>query len=129
MLGALVQGIKISGRAYAGGWLDWLTPFSLLTGVALVCGYALLGATWLIYKTERRSSDHALAFAEPLAPLCSALIAAVSLWTPFLHDDYWRLWFGFPSNLSLAPLPLACAALGLWLLKLLATTSAKSRPF
>ena len=48
-----MQGIKISGRAYAGGWLDWLTPFSLLTGVALVCGYALLGATWLIYKTEK----------------------------------------------------------------------------
>ena len=47
-LGALVQGIPVAGRAYAGGWWDWLTPFSLLTGIALVVGYALLGATWLI---------------------------------------------------------------------------------
>ena len=51
-LGALVQGIQIAGPAYAGGWWDWLTPFSLLTGIALVVGYALLGATWLIMKTS-----------------------------------------------------------------------------
>jgi len=120
MLGALVQGIKVEGRAYAGGWLDWLTPFSLLTGFALVCGYALLGACWLIYKTEHATQRRAFTMAKPLAPLVLALIAAVSLWTPFLHEDYWRLWFGWPQNLALAPLPLACAALGLWLIKLLA---------
>ena len=51
-LGALLQGIQVEGRAYAGGWWDWLTPFSMLTGVALVIGYALLGATWLVMKTE-----------------------------------------------------------------------------
>src|SRR6056297_2125375 len=51
-LGALVQGIAVEGRAYAGGNWDWLTPFSVLTGVALVAGYALLGATWLVMKTE-----------------------------------------------------------------------------
>ena len=50
-LGALVQGIPVEDRAYAGGWWDWLTPFSLLTGIALVLGYALLGSTWLIMKT------------------------------------------------------------------------------
>jgi cytochrome d ubiquinol oxidase subunit II len=50
-LGALVQGIRVSGRAYAGGWFDWLTPFSMTTGVALVTGYALLGACWLVMKT------------------------------------------------------------------------------
>ncbi|GMA77710.1 hypothetical protein GCM10025880_41270 [Methylorubrum aminovorans] len=50
-LGALAQGIRVNGRAYAGGWWDWLTPFSLLTGVALVVGYGLLGACWLIWKT------------------------------------------------------------------------------
>ncbi len=51
-LGALVQGIKISGRSYAGGWWDWLTPFSLVTGIAVVIGYALLGASWLNLKTH-----------------------------------------------------------------------------
>jgi cytochrome d ubiquinol oxidase subunit II len=120
MLGALVQGIEVSGRAYAGGKLDWLTPFSLLTGVALVCGYALLGATWLIFKTEWMTQRRAFALAKPLAPLLLALIVAVSLWTPFLNDDYWKLWFAFPRNIVLAPLPLACGALGLWLIRLLA---------
>src|SRR3546814_11075727 len=51
-LGALVQGIEVENRAYAGGWWDWLTPFSLLTGVALVVGYSLLGAPWLVLQTE-----------------------------------------------------------------------------
>ena len=51
-LGALVQGIEVTGRAYSGGWWDWLTPFSLLTGVALVSATRLLGATWLVMKTE-----------------------------------------------------------------------------
>jgi cytochrome d ubiquinol oxidase subunit II len=51
-LGALVQGIEVTGRAYSGGWWDWLTPFSVLTGLAVVAGYALLGATWLVLKTE-----------------------------------------------------------------------------
>jgi cytochrome d ubiquinol oxidase subunit II len=117
MLGALVQGIKVADRAYAGGWLDWLTPFSLLTGVALVCGYALLGSTWLIHKTEWMTQRRAFALARPLAPLMLALVAAVSLWTPFLNDDYWRLWFGFPGNLLLAPLPLAAGAAGFWLIR------------
>ncbi len=51
-LGALLQGIEFEGRAYSVGWLDWLTPFSVFTGLAVVVGYGLLGATWLILKTE-----------------------------------------------------------------------------
>jgi cytochrome d ubiquinol oxidase subunit II len=117
MLGALVQGVKVGNRAYAGGLLDWLTPFSLATGAALVVGYALLGATWLILKGQDALQARAFAFAGRLAPLLLAAMAGVSLWTPFLHPDYWKLWFGFPHDLLLAPLPLACAALGLWLLK------------
>ena len=57
------------------------------------------------------------------------LIAVVSLWTPFLNDDYWRLWFGYPGNLALAPLPLACGALGLWLIKLLDDDEREIAPF
>src|SRR5215467_430175 len=52
MLGAFIQGFKVEGRAFAGGPLDFLTPFSVLTGIALVFGYALLGAGWLVLKTE-----------------------------------------------------------------------------
>ena len=59
-LGAILQGIPVAGRAYAGGWWDWLTPFSLLCGVAVVAGYALLGATWLVLKTGGALQDRAL---------------------------------------------------------------------
>ncbi len=58
-LGALLQGITVEGRQYAGGWWDWLSPFSLLTGFSLVVGYALLGSTWLIVKTEGELQEHA----------------------------------------------------------------------
>jgi len=84
-LGALVQGIDVEGRAYAGGWWDWLTPFILFTGVALVVGYALLGATWLILKTEDRVQRRAFDVAFVVASSTLALIGIVSLWTPLLR--------------------------------------------
>ena len=59
-LGALLQGISVRERAYGGGWWDWLTPFSLLVGVSLVIGYALLGATWLIMKTDGSAQENSL---------------------------------------------------------------------
>ena len=52
ILGALIQGIQVSGRNFSGGSFDWLSPFSVVTGVALMLGYALLGASWLIIKAE-----------------------------------------------------------------------------
>lgn len=104
-LGALVQGIPVAGRAYAGGWWDWLTPFSLLTGGALVVGYALLGAGWLIWKTEHHVQDRARAMALWLAPATLALIGVVSVWTPFLNAAYWRRWFAWPNVLLTAPVP------------------------
>src|SRR3546814_6977022 len=75
-LGALLQGITVEGRAYAGGWWERLSPFSLLTGVSLVIGYALLGATWLIWKTEDRLQEDARRFARWLMP---ALLVAIGL--------------------------------------------------
>ena len=115
-LGALVQGIPVVGRAYAGGWWDWLTPFSLLTGVALVIGYALLGATWLIYKTDGPLQAKAYGFARRAGLATLALIGAVSLWTPFLNGAYWARWFAWPQVLYAAPVPLmvAAAAFGLY---------------
>src|SRR4029078_10108411 len=56
-LGTIVQGIPVADRAYAGGWWNWLTPFSMFTGLALVVGYALLGAAWLILKTDGALQD------------------------------------------------------------------------
>src|SRR3546814_2550499 len=109
MLGALVQGIEVENRAYAGGWWDWLTPFSLLTGVALLAGYALLGATWLVMKTEghllRRARD--CAWVSGIATL--ALIGAVSLATPFLDRSYLERWFAWPTVVFSVVVPLLVA--------------------
>jgi cytochrome d ubiquinol oxidase subunit II len=114
-LGALVQGIKVEGRAYAGGWWDWLTPFSLLTGAALVVGYGLLGATWLVMKTEGRVQDHGYRLARVAGPVTLAMIGAVSLWTPFLNADYAARWFGWPGMVLTLPVPLL-VALAAWVL-------------
>jgi cytochrome d ubiquinol oxidase subunit II len=104
-LGALLQGIEVQGRAYAGGWFDWLTPFSLLTGAGLVVGYALLGACWLIWKTEGLLFDQARRFARMLLLALFVAIGAVSLYTPFLENQYWHRWFEFPGLIATIPMP------------------------
>src|SRR6476620_4603809 len=52
VLGAFIQGFEVTGRAYSGTSFDFFTPFSVLTGIALMFGYGLLGAGWLVLKTE-----------------------------------------------------------------------------
>jgi cytochrome bd ubiquinol oxidase subunit II len=114
-LGALVQGIPIANRAYAGGWWDWLTPFSILTGVALVVGYALLGATWLVMKTEGTLQERSRRQALIAAVVTIALIGVVSQWTPFLHPVYFTRWFAWPTVIFSAIVPLLIAACAYYL--------------
>ncbi|WP_311200319.1 cytochrome d ubiquinol oxidase subunit II [Jannaschia sp. W003] len=94
-LGALLQGIAIdeAAREYAGGWWDWLTPFSLAVGVAVMCGYMLLGATWLVMKTEGPLQERMRRRAWPLGLATLGFIGLVSLWTPFLQEGYYNRWF------------------------------------
>ena len=106
ILGALLQGITVQGRSYAGGWLDWLTPYSLLTGLGVVAGYALLGATFLAIKVEGRAEDHAYRLASAAGLATLVLLIAVSLYTPFLDQQYWRRWFTMPNILFAAQVPL-----------------------
>ena len=111
-LGALVQGIPVINRTYSGGWWDWLTLFTLLTGVALVMGYALLGATWLVMKTEGELQEKSRQQAWVTAAGTIVLIGAVSLWTPFLKPIYFARWFAWPAIIFSAVVPLlvlACA--------------------
>jgi cytochrome d ubiquinol oxidase subunit II len=117
ILGAILQGVQVSGRGYGGGWWDWLTPFSLLTGASVTAGYGLLGAAWLILKTEDALLDRAFRLAWILGAATVAAIAAVSAATPFLKADYFHRWLAWPGILVTAPVPLlvAAAAAGLFL--------------
>jgi cytochrome d ubiquinol oxidase subunit II len=112
ILGALIEGIPVAGRAYAGGWWDWLTPFTVFTGISLVIGYALLGSTWLVSKTEGQLQQIARKHARMAAFGTLFCIAAVSLYTPFLHEHFAQRWFKFPELLYVIPVPIlvvACA--------------------
>ncbi|SFB85806.1 cytochrome d ubiquinol oxidase subunit II [Tropicimonas isoalkanivorans] len=94
-LGGLLQGISIDeqARSYSGGWWDWLTPFSVTVGVALMVGYMLLGATWLVMRTEGRLQARMRRRAWYLCLATVAFIGVVSLWTPFLQEGYYLRWF------------------------------------
>jgi cytochrome d ubiquinol oxidase subunit II len=105
-LGALVQGIKVEGRAYAGGWWDWLTPFSFLTGLAVISGYALLGATWLVLKTEGALQNRMRRLAWPLGVATLAFMGLVSVLTPFLEPVYFTRWFNLPGSIFSVAMPI-----------------------
>ncbi|MDE3175508.1 MAG: cytochrome d ubiquinol oxidase subunit II [Pseudomonadota bacterium] len=105
-LGALLQGVKVEGRAYAGGWWDWLTPFSLLTGVSLLIGYGALGATWLVMRAQGELQARARRYALPLGGALVVCLALVSLATPFLEARYYERWFAWPNVLVSAQVPL-----------------------
>ncbi len=120
VLGTFVQGIEVEGRSYAGGWFGWLTPFSVFTGFALVVGYALLGATWLVMKTEGELQVRANRSARVLAVTMIAVIAAVSLWTPLLNLSYAMRWFSWPNIAYLSPVPILVAVTAWALLRALA---------
>jgi cytochrome d ubiquinol oxidase subunit II len=110
VLGTFIQGIEVNGRDYAGGWFGWLTPFSVFTGAALVVGYALLGATWLVMKTEGDLQQRAIRLARGLTLGTLTAIVAVSVWTPLLNLSYAMRWFSMPNLLYLSPVRLLVAA-------------------
>jgi cytochrome d ubiquinol oxidase subunit II len=116
-LGAILQGIHVEGRHYAGGWWDWLTPFSILTGLALAVGYALLGATWLVLKTEGELREKAYRLSWYLLFAMLGAIGVVSLATPFLHIHYAERWFAWPNIIVTAPVPLAVGGVAALLLQ------------
>ncbi|MEQ1716596.1 MAG: cytochrome d ubiquinol oxidase subunit II [Hyphomicrobium sp.] len=116
VLGGLLKGITVKNGQFAGGALDWFSPFPILCGFALVAGYALLGATWLVMKTEGSLQLWARGRAEVALVLTLAALAVVSLWTPFAVPRIAERWFSWPNILLLAPVPLLSlyAALLCW---------------
>ncbi|MEE1922584.1 cytochrome d ubiquinol oxidase subunit II [Pseudomonas sp. 148P] len=105
-LGAFIEGFKVVDRQYAGGTLDWLTPFSLFSGLGLIVAYALLGCTWLIMKTEGKLQEQMHNLGRPLALVLLLVIGIVSLWTPLAYPKIAERWFSMPNLFWFMPVPL-----------------------
>jgi cytochrome d ubiquinol oxidase subunit II len=107
ILGSLLQEIRVENGQFAGGPLDWLTPFAIMCGIAVVVGYALLGATWLMMKTGGEVERRARRFGVPLLFLLLGFIALVSIWTPLQIGRIAERWFSTPNFYVLSQVPLA----------------------
>jgi cytochrome bd ubiquinol oxidase subunit II len=116
ILGGLIQGINIKNGAFAGGAFDWATPFAVACGLGLMIGYALLGATWLVLKTDGTVKERARAEAKLLLLAVLAFMAIVSLWTPLAFERIAVRWFSMPNILFFWWVPAATAlvAFAVW---------------
>jgi cytochrome bd ubiquinol oxidase subunit II len=114
VLGAFIQGFKVDGRQFAGSSFDWVSPFPIATGVALMFGYSLLGAGWLVLKTEGDLQDWARRAGRVCLVAVAIAILAVSLWTPITHAEIARRWFSWPNIGFLSPVPIVTALIILW---------------
>lgn len=127
-LGAFINGFAVSDGAYAGGSLDWLTPFSAFTGLALLVAYALLGSTWLVMKTEgplqRRMKELALSIT--IGVLLA--LGLVSVWTPLSHPAVAARWFAFPNIVFFSPVPVL-VLLATWALRRALSRDTHVAPF
>lgn len=123
VLGNFVEGLPVMGRHFAGSSYYWVRPFSLLVGIGLIFGYALLGACWLILKTEGDLQQWARQRARWLLWGVLAFIGMVSIWTPFMQPLVFHRWFTWPNMLLLSPVPVMTAALAWWLWRALGTKS------
>ncbi|MGB7407341.1 MAG: cytochrome d ubiquinol oxidase subunit II [Pontixanthobacter sp.] len=127
-LGALLQGIVVIDNAYAGSWFDWLTPYTLLTGLGTVAGYALLGGTWLVWKLEGPGQAHARKLAKRAAWATLLLMGGVSLYNVFLNTEYAERWLTAPEIYFAAPVPILTGIVALILLRSL-QAERHSKPF
>ncbi|MDP3560516.1 MAG: cytochrome d ubiquinol oxidase subunit II [Legionellaceae bacterium] len=106
ILGCFVQGFPIDEAAMTINSTDWLTPFTLLTGIALSSGYGLLGATWMIMKSEGRLQKKMIHYSKGLLVLVSIFLFFVSIWTPLHSNVIFARWYSYPNFIYLSPLPL-----------------------
>jgi cytochrome d ubiquinol oxidase subunit II len=115
VLGAFIEGFEVEGRHFAGSTFDCFTGFSLFTGVALMFGYGLLGAGWLILKTEGSLQACARRCGRWCLAAVILAIAAVSAWTALMHPAIALRWFSWPNIAVFAPVPVLTVLLGFWI--------------
>jgi cytochrome d ubiquinol oxidase subunit II len=111
ILGAMVRGVQVEGRSFVGGSFDWLNAYSVMTGTALVFGYALLGATWLVMKTDGITQDWARKSASYVLGYVGLFLGIVSISMPMMNADVGAQWFSLPNFFYLLPVPLLTASL------------------
>ncbi|HVJ52332.1 MAG TPA: cytochrome d ubiquinol oxidase subunit II [Aliidongia sp.] len=128
-LGAFINGFEVKGPSYPGGAFDWLTPFSIFTGIGLIFAYALLGSTWLIMKTEGELQQRMIALARSVTLVLLAVIGLVSLWTPLTHPEVAQRWFTFPNIIFFAPVPILVLATAALILRVLRRRETHAAPF
>ena len=111
ILGAFVRGIEVEGRSFAGSPFDWLNAYSVMTGMAVVFGYALLGATWLVMKTDGITQEWARKCAAYVLGYVGVFLGIVSVSMPMMNEDVKALWFSLPNLFYLLPVPMVTAFL------------------
>ena len=129
VVGAVINGFEVTGRTYSGGPFSWLTPFTLFCGVGLVVAYALLGATWLVMKSESTLQNTMRRTARGLLLTLLAIIAAISLWTPLVHSQIAERWFSLPNLYYLLPVPLLVIIASAMLWRHLGRDASHVQPF
>lgn len=128
ILGAFIQGFEVQGRTFTGGSFDWLNAYSVMTGVAVAFGYALLGATWLVMKTDEITQQWARKSASYVLVFVGLFMGTVSASMPMMNADVKALWFSLPNFFYLLPVPLLTLALFIFIWRDLHAES-EFRPF
>lgn len=129
VVGAVINGFTVSGRAFAGGPFDWFTPFNLFCGLGLVVAYAFLGATWLVMKSENPLQGRMRQVSKRLLLALLGIIAAISIWTPLSQPAIADRWFSLPNLFFLLPVPVLVVVLGLWQWRSLSNPRSHHLPF
>jgi len=105
VVGSVIQGFDVQNRVFVGSQLDWLSPFPIFCGFALIATYALLGSTWLIMKTEGDLQQTMFKFTKTTLTTMIAALVIVSAWTPFAFPSIAERWFSTPNLYYLLPIP------------------------
>lgn len=129
ILGAIVQGFEVEGRSFSGNGFEWLNAFSVMTGIALVFGYSLLGSTWVVMKTEGETQAWAKKTASYVLGFVAFFMCLVSVAVPFLHEQIADRWFSMPNFLYLSLIPLVTLLLFIWIWRDLHQSLHEARPF
>jgi cytochrome bd ubiquinol oxidase subunit II len=129
ILGNFVQGFEIIDRNFAGPPFAWANGFAIITGISLIFCYSLLGATWLIMKTEDETQKWARNVAKYVLIYVALSMAVISISMIFIDPKIASFWFSLPNFYYLAPIPLSALIIIFMIWKDLRNNARETRPF